>query len=742
MEALGGTYFRTSEIVNAGLNLTQKASFPPYPDPAAEIAEQILRVNGILRNAVQRFRRSHSIEQRNGLDSVAIFDDEIDRFLAGSPDYPPQNDGTGHDDRLRCEYRAHASAAQQIELPIDTIRRRFGLCPIELDALLLCLVVELHPGFGRVFAYLNNDLTRQRPSVALIVDILSANWAERLEARRVLGQRSPLFRYGLLAATRVGADHLTTELSLEPPVLDYVLSGRLSPGEAGAGDSLELDELLISPAERESIERVSKYLERTLPEACGPTIVICSGAPGVGRRTTARSICHELGYRLRGFGKGSLLAPALADLPHWLRDARLAGDVPGIYVPRASAEESTHLPLFLDAIGASGCALGCLFVEADEPPRLVATSSARLIGIHLGMPKAGMRAVAWKRALRDRGLDCTEEALSTIAAVYPFNAGRIYSTVREADMRRQVADRGARNLEVGMLAQVCREQTHHQLDRLAQPLPIRHGWNDIVLPPDELRRLKEIANAVRNRDRVMEEWGFEQKVSAGPGVNAIFFGPSGTGKTMAASILAGDLGMAIYRVDLSRIVSKYIGETERNLDALFEEARRSYALLFFDEAEALFGKRSEVKDAHDRYANIEVAYLLQRMEAFDGVAILATNLRKHMDNAFLRRLQFAVEFPLPAIAERLRIWRQVWPATAALSPDLDLEFMARQLELSGGHIRNIALMAAYLASQERAPISMAHILAATRREFQKLGRSCVAEQFGPYASLVEAGAKK
>jgi len=731
-----------SEAMSGALDASREDAFSPYPDSAAELAEQILRLNGLLLGAVRRFRRSHSIEQRSGLDGVAIFDEEIDRFLNAPPDDTPRDEGGAVEDRARCERRALASAALRIELPLDTIRRRFGLCPLELDALLHCIAAELHPGYGRVFAYLNNDLTRQRPSVALIVQVLSATWPERLEARRVLGPRSTLFSSGLLVTTRAGADHLTAELSVEAAVLEFVLGGQAPCDEPGTSGDQELHELLISPVERDSIDGATRYLELTLPDALGSTIVVLSGAAGAGRRTVARAICRDLRYRLRSTGKGAALATTLADLPRWLRDARLAGDVPGLYVPRAAADEPAQLPLFIDAILAARCALGFLFVESDDPPRLDAGGAMRLVRIHLSAPKAGLRALAWERMLRDHGLDCTEEALSTIAAVYPFNVGRIHSTVRDAAMRSQMGDPGSSHLEIGKLAQVCREQTHHHLDRLAQRLPIRHGWSDIVLPPDELRRLKEIANAVRNRDRVMDEWGFDQKLSAGPGVNAIFFGPSGTGKTMAASILAGDLGMAIYRVDLSRIVSKYIGETERNLDALFEEARRSFALLFFDEAEALFGKRSEVKDAHDRYANIEVAYLLQRMEGFDGVAILATNLRKNMDNAFLRRLQFAVEFPLPTFTERLRIWRQVWPAAAALGPDIDLEFMASRLELSGGHIRNVALTAAFLASEERGPISMAHIVAATRREIQKLGRSWVPGQFGSYASPIEVAVKR
>ncbi len=710
------------------LETPARLTVPPYLDGAAELSDHLLRLNRLLRDAVDRFR--HATEHRNGLGGVAIFDDEVDHFLTTPLDQgqtPP--DAAAADDRQRCELRTAATANLNIELPIDLLRQRFQLSDIEVDTLLHCLAAELHPGYGRVFAYLNNDLTRQRPSVALIVDVLGASWPERLAVRRALGPRSALFRFGLLVSS--GASQLTAELTAERSVLDFVLGAPSRPQEQAP---TRLDDLFISPAERVAIEQTISHLSRLSAHGPESAIVVMSGAPGVGRRTCARAICHHLGRQLAP-PKASPQAPAtagmlIADLPSWLRDARLAGQVPGIYVPRESGEEPSPLPLLVDGVVAAGGGLTFMFVEADEPPRLP-SMTVNVLKLHLDTPTAAVRSRVWRQALRQRGLSCADELIAPIAAIYPFNAGRIHACAREAELKHQELDHAA-------LAQICRGQTHHHLERLAQPLPTRHGWDDIVLPPDELSRLKEIANAVRNRDRVMQDWGFGRKVSAGPGVNAIFFGPSGTGKTMAASILAGELGIAIYRVDLSRVVSKYIGETERNLEALFEEARRSFALLFFDEAEALFGKRSEVKDAHDRYANIEVAYLLQRMEQFEGIAILATNLRTHLDTAFLRRLQFAVEFPLPTVADRLRIWRQVWPASALLGDDLDLEFMAAHLELAGGHIRNVALTAAYLASEEPSAISMKHLVAGTRRELQKLGRSCVPDQFGRYASLFGA----
>jgi SpoVK/Ycf46/Vps4 family AAA+-type ATPase len=232
---------------------------------------------------------------------------------------------------------------------------------------------------------------------------------------------------------------------------------------------------------------------------------------------------------------------------------------------------------------------------------------------------------------------------------------------------------------------------------------------------------------------VLSDWGFGAKLSLGKGVNALFAGPSGPGKTMATEIIASELGLDLYKIDLSGVVSKYIGETERNLDRVFSAAEDANAILFFDEADALFGKRSEVRDSHDRYANIEISYLLQKMEEYEGLAILATNLKANLDEAFTRRLAFTIHFPFPDEASRLRIWRGIWPASMSLDSGVDLEFLARQFKLSGGNIKNIALSAAFLAAESNTLVTMSHLLHATGREFQKLGKPLGGDQLGPYA---------
>ncbi|MCW5801358.1 MAG: ATP-binding protein [Deltaproteobacteria bacterium] len=253
-------------------------------------------------------------------------------------------------------------------------------------------------------------------------------------------------------------------------------------------------------------------------------------------------------------------------------------------------------------------------------------------------------------------------------------------------------------------------------------MPTRVGWHELVLAEARLERLQELCDHARHRAVVLERWGFDRRLPNNKGLGVLFAGAPGTGKTLAASIIAGELGLDLFQIDLAAVVSKWIGETEKHLSRIFDEAERGNAVLFFDEADALFGKRTELRDAHDRYANLETSYLLQRIESYEGVVILASNFRRNLDDAFVRRLRFIIEFPLPDAQERLLIWERIWPAETPRAADLDLPLLAERLELAGAHIRNIALAAAFLAAAEQTPVAQRHLLRAARREYQKLGK--------------------
>ncbi|MEA1991063.1 MAG: ATP-binding protein, partial [Thermodesulfobacteriota bacterium] len=345
----------------------------------------------------------------------------------------------------------------------------------------------------------------------------------------------------------------------------------------------------------------------------------------------------------------------------------------------------------------------------------------------------------WARSLDGDTSLASDVDMSALANKFRFSGGQILDAAVTA--RNLVRWRDPENGHVTLddLYSACRLQSNRKLATLAQKITPHYKWNDIILPSDRLEQLKEICNYVKYRSLVYDEWGFDLKLSMSKGLNALFAGPSGTGKTMAADIMAGKLGLDLYKIDLSTVVSKYIGETEKNLARIFAEAETSNSILFFDEADALFGRRSEVRDSHDRYANIEISYLLQKMEEYQGVVILATNLRKNMDDAFVRRMHFTIEFPFPTENDRRRIWARIWPDDTPRSPDLDLDFMASRFEVAGGNIRNIALAAAFLAADDGGAVNMVHLSRAIQREFQKMGKVVMGTEFGEYAEHVVAG---
>ena len=283
----------------------------------------------------------------------------------------------------------------------------------------------------------------------------------------------------------------------------------------------------------------------------------------------------------------------------------------------------------------------------------------------------------------------------------------------------------------------CHIQSNENLSSFANKLMARHNIEEIVLPSEKKSQLLEILNYVKYKEQVFTNWGFDKKVSLGKGLNVIFSGQSGTGKTMAAEIIANELDMEIYKIDFANIVSKYIGETEKKLDRLFKEAKTSNAILFFDEADALFGKRSEVKDAHDRYANIETNYLLQKLEEHREIVILASNLTNNMDNAFIRRINFRIDFPFPDEYNRLSIWKKVFPSSSPVGPDVDYIFLSKQFEVTGGVIKNIALGSAFFAAAEKSDvINMKHIIIAVKREYEKMGKPIVKSEFGEYSNII------
>jgi SpoVK/Ycf46/Vps4 family AAA+-type ATPase len=464
---------------------------------------------------------------------------------------------------------------------------------------------------------------------------------------------------------------------------------------------------LIARAERARREREPLRLEFV-------------GACGTGKRGVASALASALDLELLVVDAKRLAASAidaeqvlaLAVRDAWFRDALL-------YVRNADAlREDARLPLErLTAALADYPGLGIIASTSQLP---VDASLRGALRWSFGVPPAEVRERLWSAALeRHDGL--LEPGVSrSLAERFRLIPADIDGAAALARARSSLNEAG--RVSAVDLFNAAREQRGAALEQLAVRTRPTRSWNELVLPGDQQAQLRELCERAAQHRFVLDDWDFASKLPRGRGINALFAGPSGTGKTMAAEVIASALGVDLWRIDLASVVSKYIGETEKNLDRIFSAAESANGVLLFDEAEALFGKRSEVRDSHDRYANIEVAYLLQKMEQFDGIAILATNLRGNLDEAFVRRLAFSVHFPVPDESSRRRIWDGIFPSPLPLGDDVDFDQLARDVQLTGGHIHNIALAAAYLAAADGRVVTMSHLLEATRREYQKLGK--------------------
>jgi hypothetical protein len=397
----------------------------------------------------------------------------------------------------------------------------------------------------------------------------------------------------------------------------------------------------------------------------------------------------------------------------------------------------------VEALGERGTGAVRAFAEARPGTVLVGSrawdptwSREPPLLLEAPLPTVEQRHALWVARFDSAAPDSFDPAVVTLAfRLAPEQIARAASAAERASFA------AGRPMTVADVSAGARAQNAAGLERLARRVEPLVSWKDLVLPAASAGQLREIAARARHREKVVGEWGMGARSSRTVGITALFAGDSGTGKTMSAEVLAGDLGFDLYVIDLSTVVDKYIGETEKNLDRIFTEADRVNGILLFDEADALFGKRSEVKDARDRYANVEVAYLLQRMESFDGVAILTTNLRANVDEAFTRRLDAIVDFPMPEEVDRRRLWTQNLPDRLPQAGDIDRDFLARRFKVSGGNIKNICVSAAYLAAAEDRSVAMADLIRATDREYKKLGRLTVEAEFGDYHRLISGEAE-
>jgi SpoVK/Ycf46/Vps4 family AAA+-type ATPase len=708
---------------------THRAAIEPYGSSSEHLRDELLRIDLLIRGQVVRARQASGDDPYRGL---AISEAEIEALLAraaGTPPWDASSAGPPLDEaRARsaglAEVIARRCACSREPLRLAQLAARFGLSRFELDVVLIALAPEIDLLYERLYAYLHDDVTRKRPSVELTLQLLCGSLDERMATRARLGAAAPLVRHGIvrMADEPPGAPLLARAIKLDDRVVDWLHGGdalapRLARYARRIAPAAALSEVIAAPAVHEVLRR--------LAAADAPPVLYLEGAQGAGKRTIAEALARAWsrevvaldGARLEGLPDGDAEEIVRAAA----REAHLAAD--------ALLVEHAELLLASERRGARGALLDAI-AEAPGPVVLAgevawepsdALRGRPVVRIPIGRPDARAQARLWRGALAGARLDADVE-LDRLAGRLRLTGGQIHDAAATARGLAHARAGDGTPLAMADLDEACRRHSSRRFGPLARKVPARLAWDDLVLAGDRVDRLRELCDHARQRAQVLERWGFDRRLPSGKGLGVLFAGPPGTGKTLAASIVATELGLDLFQIDLAAVVSKWVGETEKHLSRIFDEAERGHGVLFFDEADALFGKRTEVHDAHDRYANLETSYLLQRIEEFDGVVILASNFRRNLDEAFVRRLRFIVEFPLPDEAERRRIWEQIWPAEAPRAPDLDLALMARRFELAGAYIRNIALAAAFLAAAEGAPIAQRHLLHATRREYQKLGK--------------------
>jgi AAA+ superfamily predicted ATPase len=684
---------------------------------------ELARVSGMLAGQLGRQRQRGRTAAADAVQGFVIEDGEAEGLAAelaaawGRQAARVAPTCRGPTPREETAARADRGAARGAFLPLRHAARAFDLGPEEYDALLLALAVEMDPRFGRLVAYLNDHVGRNRPTVGLALTLALPEPGEPPLSPVAFCER-PAVRDGLLELEGEGplpglALRLPREM-LRRLTADSLLGPDLPGVHLHAPEPGLVDRLVLEGPVRDRLLAWAEAPRRGLP----PRPLLLSGVPGTGRTSAARAAAVAAGLSLV-----SVQAPA-NQLPERLRTARREARWYGAALlvqvgPGSHPDGPDWGAVWGELAGLKAPPLITLLPEAVEGAAAAAPEEP--VVVPLAEPGTALRARLWA-ALLPPGVRIDEADLDALAGRFLFGPGRVARAVRRAVAEVSLLPGGERRLTAAVLERACREVGSAAMGPLAQKLPLPYERADLVVPAPIAAELDLAAAWVRHQRQVLDDWGFGRRVALGRGLTALFAGPPGTGKTMAAQVLARDLGLDLYRVDLSRVMSKWIGETEKNLGRLFDEAQAAGAALFFDEADALFGKRGEVKHAHDRYANVEIGYLLQRMEGHEGVTVLATNRMRDLDEAFVRRFHFVVDFPMPAEAERLRIWQGMFPPQAAREPDLDLARLARDYEVSGGEIKNAVLAAAYLAASAGRPVGPDHLRRALRRELLKSGR--------------------
>jgi hypothetical protein len=682
------------------------------PDDASSrhLLGRLRVIERCVRAAVE-VRRATDASPDDRFRGLYISDEEIDRLL-GARAVPGPAEPSWAGELAVVEASADDAESRGADIRLRRLARAFGLDRIDVTFLLIALAPDLDVRFERLYAYLHDDVSRRRASTGLALELVGSGPFVAADRAR-LSPGATLVEGGLLTVDDQDRPFLTRTLSVPDRIARFLLGDDL-PDQI-LRDVLThrtpVDECAVRPIVRaiHSGARLCHVIRRNPPPgpSLGAEAMVLAGVS---------PLVIDVSDLDRDIDPGAIAAAAI-------REARLedAGIVFGPIDELVERDPSVIRTL------CHADRTVVLFGRRGWDP-----SWARTVPFVVEAPAVSSvdQTPLWRSAL---GGEARAEP-EPWGAVTQFRLTP-EQIVRAAKAASLLASSEGRAIGAADLLMGARAQNSTRLENMSRLIQPEMTWADLVLPSYTLDQLRELAARVRNRDRVSG-----MVAAARPdrhrGVTALFAGDSGTGKTMSAEVLAGELGLHVYVIDLSTVIDKYVGETEKNLDRIFAEAEGVNGILLFDEADALFGKRGEQKDAKDRWANLEVAYLLQRMELFDGVAILTTNLRANLDDAFARRLDEVVTFPSPDEDQRRRLWTMGLSGPFPVDPNIDVRFLARSFRVSGGNIRNIIVTAAYLAAEEQGCIGMGELIRAVQREYKKLGRLCVEAEFGPYYPII------
>ncbi len=662
-------------------------------------------------------RRHDDPDGDDAFRGLYLSQSQAERLLTDERQHPELPDAASVEQLTMVEAAADAAEAAGATLRLRRLTRSFRLLPLDVELLLIALAPDLDGRLERLYGYLHDDLTRPRASVGLALELCGQAPSDP-RGRHRLGAGGALINGGLVLVEEPARPFLSRPLRVPDRVTNHLI-----------GDD-HPDPLLVP------------HLHQPPPVAMGDPAAL-------GRLIARGALCY---LRERSSGNGASMAAAAFEA---IGASVVAVDLGSsisrdevLEVSRAAAREARlfdaglvvgPLEAATDLVGPVVRALAAVpwpVVLTGSSPWDPDWSRRVPLVVEVTAPTAAVSTRLWRDNLDGEADGLAIEELTASFSLSPEQVGRAAVAAR---LEAALADRPVCAGDVRLGA---RRQSAGGLERLARRIQPAASIHELVLPQEPLALLGELVARARSRRRVLDEWGLRRGGGRGEGIAALFAGESGTGKTMAAEVVAGALGLDLYTVNLATVVDKYIGETEKNLERIFSEAEGVNGVLFFDEADALFGKRSEVSDAKDRYANVEVSYLLQRMEQFDGIAILATNLRGNVDDGFTRRLAVVVDFPAPDEAQRRMLWDRLLGPKIPRGVDVDLDFLAASFHLCGGSIRNAAVTAAFLAAGAGASVGMAELVRAVEREYRKMGRLCTASEFGPYLGLLKREDRK